>query len=145
MFWRLLARDPVATRNVVMGSKPPTMADSEQLDSTTLEELPVHQHPRHHLLEGSAASVPRRRAPSTAGLARASKEKGGPSPRLRGRRHESGQPIVADHGRHDAAEDYFKSLSLSDNSGGDILMSPTADGGGGNSYIVCQNVPVLHA
>ncbi|KAL3447293.1 adaptin N terminal region-domain-containing protein [Aspergillus insuetus] len=39
MYWRLLSTDPTAARQVVMGQKPPISAESEKLDSRTLEEL----------------------------------------------------------------------------------------------------------
>ncbi|KAH2924839.1 hypothetical protein KXW15_003764 [Aspergillus fumigatus] len=39
MYWRLLSTDPAAAKQVVMGQKPPISAESEKLDSRTLEEL----------------------------------------------------------------------------------------------------------
>lgn len=39
MYWRLLSTDPAAARQIVMGQKPPISAESEKLDSRTLEEL----------------------------------------------------------------------------------------------------------
>ncbi|KAI9038438.1 putative AP-2 adaptor complex subunit beta [Aspergillus affinis] len=39
MYWRLLSSDPATARQVVMGQKPPISAESEKLDSRTLEEL----------------------------------------------------------------------------------------------------------
>lgn len=39
MYWRLLSTDPTAAREIVMGQKPPISAESEKLDSRTLEEL----------------------------------------------------------------------------------------------------------
>ncbi|KAE8351771.1 adaptin N terminal region-domain-containing protein [Aspergillus coremiiformis] len=39
MYWRLLSTDPKAARQIVMGQKPPISAESEKLDSRTLEEL----------------------------------------------------------------------------------------------------------
>ncbi|KAL3490570.1 adaptin N terminal region-domain-containing protein [Aspergillus germanicus] len=39
MYWRLLSTDPTSARQVVMGQKPPISAESEKLDSRTLEEL----------------------------------------------------------------------------------------------------------
>ncbi|KNG85545.1 AP-2 complex subunit beta [Aspergillus nomiae NRRL 13137] len=39
MYWRLLSTDPATARQVVMGQKPPISAESEKLDSRTLEEL----------------------------------------------------------------------------------------------------------
>ena len=39
MYWRLLSTDPEAAKNIVMGEKPPITAESEKLDSKTLEEL----------------------------------------------------------------------------------------------------------
>ena len=39
MYWRLLSTDPTAAKEIVMGEKPPISAESERLDSKTLEEL----------------------------------------------------------------------------------------------------------
>ncbi|KAL2856624.1 adaptin N terminal region-domain-containing protein [Aspergillus pseudoustus] len=39
MYWRLLSTDPTTARQIVMGQKPPISAESEKLDSRTLEEL----------------------------------------------------------------------------------------------------------
>ncbi|KAK4999071.1 hypothetical protein LTR66_001818 [Elasticomyces elasticus] len=39
MYWRLLSSDPVKAKEVVMGTKPPITAESEKLDSATLEEM----------------------------------------------------------------------------------------------------------
>ncbi|PLB37780.1 putative AP-2 adaptor complex subunit beta [Aspergillus candidus] len=39
MYWRLLSTDPTTARQVIMGQKPPISAESEKLDSRTLEEL----------------------------------------------------------------------------------------------------------
>ncbi|KAL4875758.1 adaptin N terminal region-domain-containing protein [Aspergillus karnatakaensis] len=39
MYWRLLSSDPTTARQVVMGQKPPISAESEKLDTRTLEEL----------------------------------------------------------------------------------------------------------
>lgn len=39
MYWRLLSTDPTTARQVIMGQKPPISAESERLDSRTLEEL----------------------------------------------------------------------------------------------------------
>lgn len=39
MYWRLLSTDPATAKQVVMGQKPPISAESEKLDSRTLEEL----------------------------------------------------------------------------------------------------------
>jgi vesicle coat complex subunit len=39
MYWRLLSTDPTAARQIIMGQKPPISAESEKLDSRTLEEL----------------------------------------------------------------------------------------------------------
>lgn len=42
MYWRLLSSDPTAAKNIVMGQKPPISAESEKLDSRTLEELSLN-------------------------------------------------------------------------------------------------------
>ncbi|GKZ72086.1 hypothetical protein AnigIFM50267_008139 [Aspergillus niger] len=39
MYWRLLSTDPKTAKQIVMGEKPPISAESEKLDSRTLEEL----------------------------------------------------------------------------------------------------------
>ena len=39
MYWRLLSTEPATAKNIVMGDKPPITAESERLDSNTLEEL----------------------------------------------------------------------------------------------------------
>ncbi|KKK19114.1 hypothetical protein AOCH_002442 [Aspergillus ochraceoroseus] len=39
MYWRLLSTDPATARQIIMGQKPPITAESEKLDSRTLEEL----------------------------------------------------------------------------------------------------------
>jgi AP-2 complex subunit beta-1 len=39
MYWRLLSTDMNAARSIVMGDKPPITAESERLDSATLEEM----------------------------------------------------------------------------------------------------------
>lgn len=39
MYWRLLSTDPTTAKKIVMGDKPPISAESEKLDSKTLEEL----------------------------------------------------------------------------------------------------------
>lgn len=42
MYWRLLSTDPEAAKTIVMGQKPPISAESEKLDSRTLEELSLN-------------------------------------------------------------------------------------------------------
>lgn len=42
MYWRLLSTDPAAAKKIVMGQKPPISAESEKLDSRTLEELSLN-------------------------------------------------------------------------------------------------------
>lgn len=42
MYWRLLSTDPTAAKSIVMGQKPPISAESEKLDSRTLEELSLN-------------------------------------------------------------------------------------------------------
>lgn len=42
MYWRLLSTDPTAAKSVVMGQKPPISAESEKLDTRTLEELSLN-------------------------------------------------------------------------------------------------------
>lgn len=42
MYWRLLSTDPTAAKTIVMGQKPPISAESEKLDSRTLEELSLN-------------------------------------------------------------------------------------------------------
>lgn len=42
MYWRLLSSNPTAAKTIVMGQKPPISAESEKLDSRTLEELSLN-------------------------------------------------------------------------------------------------------
>lgn len=39
MYWRLLSTDPEAARDIVMGDKPPIVAEKERLDPVTLQEM----------------------------------------------------------------------------------------------------------
>ncbi|KAK5559333.1 hypothetical protein LTR46_002375 [Exophiala xenobiotica] len=155
MYWRLLSSDPAAAKRVVMGIKPPIIAESEKLDPTTLEELclgigtlaTIYLKPVQQVFR---AARPRRLQESPA-LQRRKEEfnraLGSPGMNLVDPMSlniavttPGGTPLPGHQDAIKAADDYFKNLSLSDTSGGDIL-SPVANGGGGNPYVVNQNAP----
>ncbi|KIW81066.1 hypothetical protein Z517_04089 [Fonsecaea pedrosoi CBS 271.37] len=153
MYWRLLSTDPVTAKKVVMGTKPPITAESEKLDPTTLEELclgigtlatiylkPVQQvfrSARTRRLQDSPALQRKREDLNRAltGLDLANPLSLNTTVTTPG-----GTPVPNHQAAIEAADDYFKNLSLSDNTGGDILTSPTV-GGVGNPYIVSQSAP----
>lgn len=39
MYWRLLSSDPAAAKEIIMGDKPPIIAENERLDPVTLQEM----------------------------------------------------------------------------------------------------------
>jgi AP-2 complex subunit beta-1 len=151
MYWRLLSSDPEVAKRVVMSQKPAITAESEKLDPTTLEELclnigtlatiylkPVQQvfrNARPRRLQQSAVLQKRKEDFREAiqdpniSLAEplmvntsAAGEKG------------SQEAAIA------AADEYFKTLTLSDNSAGDMFQSPTV-GGPHAGFTVTQGVP----
>ncbi|KAJ9613725.1 hypothetical protein H2204_014688 [Knufia peltigerae] len=156
MYWRLLSTDPAAAKKVVMGSKPPITAESEKLDPSTLEELclgigtlatiylkPVQQvfrAARPRRLHESPA-LQRRKEDFHRALGSPAMNLANPLSLTTGPTSPGGTPLPGHQAAIAAADDYFKNLSLSDNSGGDILTSPGANGIGGNPYVVSQNAP----
>jgi AP-2 complex subunit beta-1 len=154
MYWRLLSTDPVTAKKVVMGTKPPISAESEKLDPATLEELclgigtlatiylkPVQQvfrNARARRLPDSPALQKKREdlTRSLNGVDLANPLSLNTAVMAPGGTTVNHQAAVA------AADEYFKNLSLSDNSAGDILTSPTGQVGTGNPYIVSQNAPL---
>ncbi|KAK5037593.1 hypothetical protein LTR13_004752 [Exophiala sideris] len=156
MYWRLLSTDPGAAKRVVMGFKPPITAESEKLDPNTLEELclgigtlatiylkPVQQvfrAARPRRLPDSPA-LQRRKEDLNHALGSQGMSLANPLSLDTMVTTPGGTPLPGHQAAIDAADEYFKNLSLSDNSGGDILTSPTANGIGGNSYVVSQNAP----
>lgn len=154
MYWRLLSADPVVAKKVVMGVKPPISAESEKLDPATLEEL--------CLGIGTLATIYLKPVQQVFRTARPRRLQD--SPALQKKKEElnnvlgsplnlsnplflntavttpGGTPVPGHQAAIAAADDYFKNLSLSDNSGGDILTSPTG-GMNGNPYVVNQNAP----
>ncbi|KAK5093834.1 hypothetical protein LTR70_006085 [Exophiala xenobiotica] len=146
MYWRLLSTDPATAKNVVMGDKPPITAENEKLDPITLEELclnigtlatiylkPVQQvfrtaRPRR-LPESSA--LQRRKEAFTSMVDTLDLNS---TPVTNGNTEGGHQAAI------NAADEYFKNLSLSDNSGND-LSSPTAGVLPNMGYVVNQNAP----
>ena len=149
MYWRLLSTDPETAKQVVMGKKPPISAESERLDPNTLEELclnigtlaTVYLKPVHLVFR---AARPRRLQES---------------PALQKRKEEFKETLgdtnlsnpltvnisapggVADQNAAIAAADeYFKTLTLSDNHEGDMFTSPTMTQQQ-QGFVVNQNQP----
>lgn len=147
MYWRLLSTDPATAKSVVMGDKPPITAENEKLDPLTLEELclsigslatiylkPVQQvfrtaRPRR-LIESPALQ---RRKEDFANMINTT-DLTNPTPIVTNGHTDPHQAAI------NAADEYFKNLTLSDNSG-DTFASPTAGGMPDMGYIVNQNAP----
>jgi len=142
MYWRLLSTDPTAAKTVVMGTKPPITAESEKLDPNTLEELclnigtlaTIYLKPVQQVFR---TARPRRLQESPALQKRTEDFRGAINVNL-------ANPILAEGGSNnhqaaiDAADEYFKNLSLSDeNTNGDLFSSPTSSNGE-NGYMVNQ-------
>lgn len=136
MYWRLLSTDPKAAKDIVMGIKPPITADSEKLDPNTLEEL--------CLCIGTLATIYLKPVQQVFRSARARKLT--PSPALQKRKDDFSAALsTADlqldtqsNGEKDAiaaADEYFKTLSLSNNT--DNFASPTNASQSG--FVVNQN------
>lgn len=151
MYWRLLSTDPETAKQIVMGQKPAITAESEKLDMSTLEELclnigtlatiylkPVQQvfrNARPRRLQESPALQKRKddfrnamndsKAPLSDSLMVNTSVSGGGNPQ---------DAAIA------AADEYFKNLTLSDNTEGDMFTSPTF-GGPQPGFTVTQSVP----
>lgn len=169
MYWRLLSTNPEAAKNIVMGTKPPITAESEKLDSATLEELclnvgtlaTIYLKPVQQVFR---AARPRKLVESPALQKRKQDIYAALSPLQSTPQVSSGHLQEAsgtsttsqDSGRAnaktaaDAAEEYFngmgrdqmQQMSLLGGRGGlgDMLASPT-EGPGANGYMVNQNMP----
>src|SRR5271156_5882842 len=135
MYWRLLSTDPTTTKSVVMGTKPPITAESEKLDPVTLEELclnigtlatiylkPIQQvfrTARQRRLQDSPVLQKRK---DDFKDALESPHVGLPNPLFLNPKETGAK---ADHqAAIDAADQYFKNLSLGGSTSGDILTSP---------------------
>lgn len=154
MYWRLLSTDPATAKQVIMGEKPVITAENEKLDPLTLEELslnigtlatiylkPVQQvfrtaRPRR-LVESAALqrrkddflnSVKNANMTELAHLAPVVSNGQTKSPMI------SGQQAAIN-----AADEYFKSLTLSDNTS-NTLSSPMIDQMPAPGYIVNRHV-----
>lgn len=145
MYWRLLSTDPATAKNIVMGDKPPITAENEKLDPLTLEELCLNIGTLATIYLKPVQQVFRtarpRRLPESPALQRRKEEFTSmvdtldlnSTPMTNG--NADGHQAAID-----AADDYFKNLSLSDNSGND-LSSPTAGTLPNMGYVVNQNAP----
>lgn len=146
MYWRLLSTDPATAKSIVMGEKPPITAENEKLDPLTLEEL--------CLSIGTLATIylkPVQQVFRTARPRRLTE-----SPALQKRKEDfvnavnhtdlsNPAPTLANgHVDHqaaiNAADEYFKNLTLSDNSA-DNFSSPTSGTMPSMGYVVNQNNP----
>ena len=147
MYWRLLSTDPDAAKHIVMGAKPPITAESEKLDPATLEELCLNI--------GTLATIYLK--PVQQVFRNARPRRLAESPALQ-KRKEALQTVLSDpsmspntsvpaggkFGSNDnairAADEYFKNLTLSDNTEGDMFTSP-ATGGPQQGFTVTQGAP----
>ena len=151
MYWRLLSTDPATAKNIVMGAKPPITAESEKLDPTTLEELclnigtlaTIYLKPIQQVFR---AARPRRLQDSPALQKRKDDFRDAlESPRLDLSNPSSLVSRVGLGSQHhqaaiDAADQYFKGLSLGGGMNGDILTSPDATHPT-TGYVVNQGAP----
>ncbi len=171
MYWRLLSTNPEAAKNIVMGAKPPITAESEKLDTATLEELclnvgtlaTIYLKPVQQVFR---AARPRRLVESPALQKRKKDMHVALSPiqtssqglgTMTGHSQEASGTSETSSGSTktaaDAAEEYFNGMgreqmqqvSLLGGRGGlgDMLASPTGGEGmgGGSGYVVNQNMP----
>ncbi len=154
MYWRLLSTNPEAAKQIVMGSKPPITAESEKLDPVTLEELclnigtlatiylkPVQQvfrNARPRRLVESPALQKRKEAFQTA-LNEPSTSLSDPLMINTSSSAANGK-FTGQDAAIAAADEYFKNLTLSDNTEGDMFTSPTT-GGPQAGYTVTQGAP----
>ncbi|RMZ76639.1 hypothetical protein DV738_g4804, partial [Chaetothyriales sp. CBS 135597] len=141
MYWRMLSTDPEASKKIIMGTKPPITAESEKLDPATLEELclnigtlatiylkPVQQvfrTARPRKLVDSPALQKRKDDFRTA-IADPAVSMANPSTTLAGTGQHQGGGTADPDAAIRAADEYFRNLTLTDNSAGDNLMNPTA-------------------
>jgi len=148
MYWRLLSTDPATTKSIVMGEKPPITAENEKLDALTLEELCLNI--------GTLATIYLKPVQQVFRMARPRRLPESPALQRRPEEFTSmvntldlqSTPVTNGHKEGDtghqaainAADEYFKNLTLSDNSGND-LSSPTAGVLPNMGYLVNQNAP----
>lgn len=156
MYWRLLSTDPATAKSVVMGSKPAISAENEKLDPVTLEELclnigtlaTIYLKPVQQVFRAARP----RRLPDSPALQRQKEEFGSVMPStnlmnpavlnttLTTMSATNGDAQQQHQAAIEAADEYFKNLSLSDNSG-DMFISPTAGTLPNTGFIVNQNAP----
>ncbi|KAL9608948.1 MAG: hypothetical protein Q9167_006251 [Letrouitia subvulpina] len=163
MYWRLVSTDPVTSKNIVMGVKPPITAESEKLDPATLEEMclsvgtlatvylkPVQQvfrNARARKLQDSPA-LQKHKLPTRISMeAHAHRSTSPPNGAIQDALNNEGNLAAA----IDAADVYFSSLntldparnmaalSIGDENG--IGDSPTTGAPGETQYVVNQNQP----
>ena len=163
MYWRLISTDPVISKDIVMGVKPPITAESEKLDPATLEEMclnvgtlatvylkPVQQvfrNARARKLQDSPALQKHKLPTQIAMEAHAHKSIPPPNGTIQEALANPGNLAAA----IDAADVYFSgldtqdaarnmaALSLGDEHG--IADSPTVGAPGERQYVVNQNQP----
>lgn len=154
MYWRLLSTDPATAKQVIMGEKPVITAENEKLDPLTLEELglnigtlatiylkPVQQvfrtaRPRR-LVE--SAALQRRKDDFLNSVKNANlTELAHLAPVVSNGQTKSSM-VSGQQAAINAADEYFKSLTLSDNTS-NILSSPMIDQMPATGYIVNQHV-----
>lgn len=135
MYWRLLSTDPATAKSIIMGEKPPITAESEKLDPLTLEELclnigtlaTIYLKPIQQVFR---TARPRRLQDSPA----LQKRKDDFRDAIDGGQMNFADPLFLagkttegkmDHeAALDAADQYFKSLSLGGGTASDLTMSP---------------------
>ncbi|KAK3704683.1 hypothetical protein LTR37_013657 [Vermiconidia calcicola] len=142
MYWRLLSSNPQAAKSVVMGEKPAITAESEKLDSVTLEEMclvvgtlatvylkPVHtvfRSARPRRLQDSPA-LQRTRLPSYQAAQQAKLMSSSSSPLQANGGGAAGDVL-------DEADAYFASVGSSGGTSGDLAVGGTD----GQRYVVNQ-------
>ena len=151
MYWRLLSTDPATSKAIIMGVKPPINAESEKLDPVTLEELclsigtlaTIYLKPVQQVFR---TARPRRLQESPALQKRKedfrdamdSPQMSFSDPLTLNTKGSSGK--IGHQAAIDAADQYFKHLSLGGGTSGDILTSPDSTHPT-TGYVVSQNQP----
>ena len=151
MYWRLLSTDPATSKAIIMGVKPPINAESEKLDPITLEELclsigtlatiylkPVQQVFRTARPRRLQESPALQRRKEDFRDAMDSPQMSFTDPMTLNHKGNSGK--VDHQAAIDAADQYFKHLSLGGGTSGDILTSPDSTHPT-TGYVVSQNQP----
>jgi AP-2 complex subunit beta-1 len=150
MYWRMLSTDPEASKKIIMGTKPPITAESEKLEPAILEELclnigtlaTIYLKPVQQVFRSAR---PRKLHESPALQKRKDDLRGALNdPRMSMANPSLAVNTASAHGDPDAAikaaDEYFRNLTLSDNSTGDMFTSPTT-AGPHTGYVVNQSVP----